>query len=60
MKHLLIAFLFFNAILSTLWACGSGPKPAHYGIFQAAKTSSPATSAANSVASTTNKVSAIK
>jgi hypothetical protein len=58
MKHLLIAFLLFNAILSTLWACGSGPKPVHYGVFQAAKTSVPAST--NSVAGTTNKVSIIK
>jgi hypothetical protein len=60
MKHPLIAFLLFNTILSTLWACGSGPKPVHYGVYQAAKTTSPAATITNSVAITTNKVSAIK
>ncbi|GEM_PF-5506568 len=60
MKSLLIVCLLFNTILSTLWACGSGPKPAHYRIYQAAKTASPAASVTNSVAVTTNKVSGIK
>jgi hypothetical protein len=58
MKHLLIAFLLFNAILSTLCACGSGPKPVHYGVFQAPKTSVPAST--NSVTIPVNKVSGIK
>jgi hypothetical protein len=53
MKHLLIAFLLFNALLTTLWACGSGPKPAHYGVFQTPKTTGPVST--NSVAITTNK-----
>jgi hypothetical protein len=55
MKHLLIAFLLGNVVGSTLWACGSGPKPVHYGVFQPAKTIKPATSTTNSVVVTTNQ-----
>jgi hypothetical protein len=58
MKHFLTVFLLLNAILSTLWACGSGPKPEHYGVFQTANPTGPLTT--NSVAITTNQVSAIK
>jgi hypothetical protein len=60
MKHLLITFLLLNAIFSTLWACGSGPKPVHYGVHQSAKTASPVAGVTNSVVSTTNKISTIK
>ena len=60
MKHLLFAFFLCNVILSTLWACGSGPKPLHYGVFQPAKTIKPAASTTNLVVVTTNKVPAIK
>jgi hypothetical protein len=58
MKNLLIAVLLLNTILSTLWACGSGPKPEHYGVFQTANPTGPVST--NSVAITTNQVSTIK
>jgi hypothetical protein len=60
MKYFLTVFLLLNVILSTLWACGSGPKPEHYGVFQSAKTTNPVASVTNSVAITTNQISAIK
>jgi hypothetical protein len=60
MKHLLLAFLLLNVILSTLWACGSGRKPVHYGVIQSAKIINPSAGTTNSFTLTTNKVSTIK
>jgi hypothetical protein len=57
MKHLLTAFLLGNVIWSTVWACGSGPKPVHYGVFQPAKTLKPAASSTNSVVVVTTHAS---
>jgi hypothetical protein len=60
MKYFLTVLLLLNVILSTLWACGSGPKPEHYGVYQATKNTSLVANVTNSVAITTNQVSAIK